>query len=198
MEPTANELVAVLKKQIVQSQQSLIEDGYVVTPVRERVVALSQRFGGPVLDVGTGACACMAVVMAQNGLSVTAVDHASSAVRIAQERSAGKLNKNLDIRLLDAIQLPFQDRSYRVVTAFDALCHASEPDAVLKEMFRVGSDAVIITELNAAGRNITHHLDEDFKDKLVELLAHHCQNCQLFDDAHHVTILCQKMMATAE
>ena len=198
MEPTSENIIAALKEQILATRQTLTEAGYNPAPVREQVADLAQRYGSSVLDVGTGACACLAVALARHGFQVTAIDHASSAVRIAQERIEGNLENNLDIRYIDAVRMPFSDGSYRVVTAFDALCHASEPDAVLKEMFRVGSHAIIITELNATGRIITHHLDEGFEDELIELLNRHCQNCQLFEDAHHVTILCQKKMATAK
>lgn len=197
MEPKKEEVVTVLKELIAQTQQTLVQAGYDVTPVRERVVSLSQHYGGPTLDVGTGACACMAVALASKGLRVTAIDHASSVVRIAQGKVEKNLDNHLDIQQVDATQMPFSDSSFRVVTAFDALCHASEPDAVLKEMFRVGSHAIIITELNASGRNITQHFDEGFEIKLFELLNRHCQKCQLFNDAHHVTILCQKKSTVA-
>lgn len=190
--PTEEEIIGALKEQIENTRQSLIKKGYDVNPVRKQVVDLAQQYGGPALDVGTGACACMGAELARHGLKVTAIDHASSAVRIAQGRITKKLENNLDVRQIDAKQMPFTNNSYRVVTAFDALCHASEPAAVLTEMFRVSSQAIIITELNAAGRTITQHLDEGFEIYLIDLLSNYCQNCQLFENPHHVTVLCQK------
>lgn len=181
-----------MKKPITKSRQAQEEKGCNDAAVRERVARLAARYGGPVLDVGAGACACMAVALARRGLRVTAVDHDSSAVRIAEERAAGALSERLEIRHAEASRLPFADDSYRVATAFDALCHANNPGAVLKEMFRVSSHAVIITELNAAGREVTRHLDGGFHEKLPELLSHHCVNCQRFDEAHHVTYVCGK------
>lgn len=153
MEPTSENIIAALKNQIMETNQSLNDAGYDPVPVREQVADLARQYGSPALDVGTGACACMAVMMAQKGMSVMAVDHASSAMRIAQGRAAGELGERLEIRHAEASRLPFADGSYRVVTAFDFLCHASEPNAVVKEMFRVSSQAVIITELNEAGRD---------------------------------------------
>lgn len=129
--------------------------------------------------------------MAQTGLSVTAVDHASSAVRLAQERAAGALSENLDVRYGEASRLAFADNSYRVVATFDALCHTKEPDLVIKEMFRVSSHAVLITELNTNGCELTRHHDGGFHEQLPALLARHCMNCRRFDDAHHVTYLCE-------
>ena len=91
--------------------------GYDAAPVRARVAALAQGYGGPALDIGTGACACLAVALARGGLRVTAVDHASSAVRIAQERAAGELSGRLDVRYAEGTRLPFPDGAYRVVAA---------------------------------------------------------------------------------
>jgi ubiquinone/menaquinone biosynthesis C-methylase UbiE len=193
MEPNPEKVVSALKGQIAKTQQTLNVAGYDPVSVREQVADLAKKYGSPALDVGTGACACLAALMAQNGLSVMAVDHASSAVRIAQERAAGALSERLEIRHAEASHLPFADGSYRVVTAFDSLCHASEPEAVVKEMFRVSSQAVIITELNAGGREITQHRDGGFHEKLSTLLARHCLNCQRFDNAHHVTYVCEKI-----
>ncbi len=194
MEPTSENILVALKEKIVETQQALQEAGYDPTLVREQVADLAGNYGGPALDVGTGACACLAVMMAQYGLSVTAVDHASSAVRNAQERAAGNPNSNLEVRQADAAQLPFADNTYHVVTAFDALCHAADARSVVKEMFRVcaARGAVVITELNDAGRDITRHLDGGFQNKLPALLAPHCENCQQLKSIHHVTFVCEK------
>jgi 2-polyprenyl-3-methyl-5-hydroxy-6-metoxy-1,4-benzoquinol methylase len=189
---TPENMEAVIRGQIAKSEKELVDAGYDASPVRERVAGLSQWYGGPVLDVGTGAGASLAVAMARKGLRVTAVDRASSAVRIAQERAAGSISDRLDIRRMDAANLTFADGSYRVVTAFDALCHAAKPGAILDEMFRVSSSAVIVTELNTAGRQITQHHDGGFEKKLPGLLAHHCRDCQQIHDVHHVTFVCEK------
>jgi len=181
-----------LKKQIAKSRRALAETGYSEVPVRARVVRLARHYGGPALDVGTGACACMAVALAHRGLRVTAVDYASSAVRMAQERAAGKLSETMEVHHADASHLPFPDGSYRVTVAFDMLCHTSNPSAIVGEMFRVSNGVIMITELNSVGRQVTHHLDEGFEIKLPGLLAEHCQDCQRFDDAHHVTYICER------
>ena len=192
MEPTPEMVITALKNQIASTQRSLKEMGYDPASTRKQVAEWVRPYGSPALDVGTGACACMAVELARRELKVTAVDHDSSAVRIAEERASGILSDKLEIRHAEANHLPFADSSYRVVTAFDALCHANEPDAVVKEMFRVSSHVVIITELNAAGREVTQHLDGGFHEKLPGLLSRHCANCRRFDHTHHVTYVCEK------
>lgn len=184
-----------MKDGSAQTQRFHDGAGYDPTPVREQVAALAQQYGGPALDVGTGACACMAVAMARQGLWVTAVDHVSSAVRIAQERAAADLSDLLDVHYAEATRLPFPNGAYRVVTAFDALCHAPEPAGVVTEMFRLCADhgAVIVTELNSDGRQVTRHHDGGFETRLPDLLAEHCQNCQRFDHPHHVTFVCGRL-----
>lgn len=185
------DVVAALKEQITKTEHSLQEAGYSEVPARAHVVRLARQYGGPILDVGTGACACMAIALARRGLRVTAIDQASGAVRIAQERATGKLAEALDVRHVDAAELPFVDKSYEVVVAFDALCHAADPAAVLREMFRVSGGAVIVTELNTAGRQVTQHRDH-FDQQLPDLLANHCQACQLFRHRHHMTFVCER------
>jgi hypothetical protein len=44
------------------------DEGYDEAPVREHVVALARRWGRFALDVGTGACACMALALAAGGI----------------------------------------------------------------------------------------------------------------------------------
>jgi ubiquinone/menaquinone biosynthesis C-methylase UbiE len=185
------DVVAALKEQIAKTQDSLRETGYSEAPARAHVVRLARQYGGPILDVGTGACACMAIALARRGLQVTAIDHASGAVRIAQERAAGGLIDYLAVRHADAALMPFMDKSYKVVVAFDALCHAADPAAVLREMFRVSDGAVIVTELNTAGRQVTQHRDH-FDKQLPDLLANHCHECQLLHHRHHVTFVCER------
>ena len=185
---------AEMRVQTAKPKAMLREASYDAAPMRTRVAALSQRYGGPALDIGTGACACLAIAMVRNGLRVTAVDHASSAVRIAQERAAGELSAYLDVRYAEATHLPFPNGVYRVVTAFDVLCHAAEPAGVLAEMFRVCADdgAVIITELNPDGRQVTRHHNDGFETQLPALLAPHCQHYQQVNDAFHLTYVCRR------
>lgn len=162
--------------------------------VRAEVVRIAQRYGGPVLDVGTGACACMAVALARHGLPVTAVDSAISAVYIAQQRAVGDLAALLDVQHTHAAHLPFADGAFRVIVAFDVLCHATRPATVLREMFRVCAHggAVVVTELNAAGRELTRHLDGGFEKELPGLMAPLCRDCSETQHPFHVTFVCEQ------
>ena len=162
-------------------QEGEVHPTYDPIPTRDLITSIAVQHGGPVLDVGTGACACMAVSLASAGLAVTAIDHASSAVRIAQEQAAGKLADRLDVRYLEAEHLPFPDAAFPVVVAFDALCHTRAPEMVITEMSRVcaADGLVIIAELNALGRELTRHLDGGFEQRLPDLLRPFCSSWQL-------------------
>ncbi|MDZ7843541.1 MAG: class I SAM-dependent methyltransferase [Anaerolineales bacterium] len=194
MKLTPENILAALEEQIRNSQQTLHEADYCPARTREQVADLARKYGSPVLDVGTGSRACLAVILAQKGISVTAVDRASSAVHIARERAAGNPECDLKVRQADAVRLPYADHSFQAVTAFDALCHADDPVSVVKEMFRVCAQrgAVLIAELNDLGRQLTRHLDDGFQNNLPDLLSGLCRNCQRIDEAHHVIYICEK------
>lgn len=184
-----------MRPDLLETRKALSEAGYDEVPVRAQVVALARRYGGPALDIGTGACACMAVALARHGLQVTAVDHAPGAIRIAQEQAAvSDVADRLEVRHANAAHLTFSDASYRVVVAFDALCHAADPVPVLSEMFRVCAEggAVIVTELNAAGREVTRHRDGGFEKKLPALLAPYCRGCQQLEYPYHMILVCER------
>ena len=162
---------------------------------RARVARLACKRGGRVLDVGTGACACMARILARCRLHVTAIDYASSAIRFAQEVAALRpLRRWLDVRHVDAARMPFDDASYAAVVAFDALGHSSVPEPILAEMFRVctADGLVLITEYNQRGRKATRHLNFGFETRLAKMLRRHCSLCQRIEEPYHVTFVCRK------
>jgi len=162
---------------------------------RARVARLACKHGGRVLDVGTGPCARMAQILARCHLRVTAIDYVSSAVRFAQEVAALRpLRRWLDVRQVDAGRMPFRNRSYRVVVAFDVLGHSSAPDLILAEMFRVcaPNGLVLITEYNRRGRKAMRHLNFGFETRLAKMLQGHCSPCQCIEQPYHVTFVCRK------
>ena len=162
---------------------------------RARVARLACQQRGRMLDVGTGAGACMARILAHCRLRVTAIDYASSAVRFAEEvATLRSLRRWIDVQRVDAAQMPFADASYRVVVAFDALGHSSAPERILAEMFRVcaPNGLVLITEYNRRGRKATRHLNFGFENRLAKMLQRHCSRCRRIEQLHHVTFVCRK------
>lgn len=103
---------------------------------------LSLRPGARVCDVGCGA-GMAALLAARRGAEVTGIDAAESLLAIAQERLPGA-----DLRLGDLEALPFDDRSFDVVTGFNAFQFAADPVAALAEARRVtkpGGRIVVLT-----------------------------------------------------
>lgn len=102
-----------LVEHVAEIGAALDEAAYDEAPVRAYVVALARCYGGLVLDLGTAACACMAVVLACCGLQVTAVDSASGAIRMAKDQvTASGVADRLEVRHADVAYLPFSDGSY--------------------------------------------------------------------------------------
>jgi ubiquinone/menaquinone biosynthesis C-methylase UbiE len=150
-------------------------------PIRYHVVGLAKAHGGPVLEIGTGSCACMALSLALNGLQVTAVDLSAEAIRLARQKARErKVAAQITFRRADAARLPFDKGSYGVVVAFDALYYASHPEQVLAEMFRVCADngLIIVTELNAARRKALRHKNNGLAERLPGLLSGYCCACE--------------------
>lgn len=179
-----------------EDELSFIDPGYQETFVRARIARLAYIKGGPVLDIGTGACGCMATTLIRRGLRVTAIDLSLHAVQEVNGRVADSFYKTLEILRADAASLPFLTGAYRTAVAFDMLCHVPDPGAILREMFRVSSGMVIISELNSAGCQVVHHDDKGFDSQLPGLLIDHCQDCLRLDDAHHTTYVCENAKET--
>jgi 2-polyprenyl-3-methyl-5-hydroxy-6-metoxy-1,4-benzoquinol methylase len=106
-----------------------------------------ERFAGPIrnrriLDVGTGTGRA-AIIMAQGGGCVTAVDPSEEMLEIARRRAA---EASLSIRFAagDAHRLEFSDRAFDVVISLRVLMHAADWPRCLAELCRVSGQLVII------------------------------------------------------
>lgn len=116
--------------------------------VRGRAVARCRDMSGRLLDVGCG-----------NGLLFEALERVSALRCFGVDRSLALLNaarQRLDGRagcvngMIDA--LPFQDRSFDVVTCLNTLLNLASLDVVtaaLREMMRVSANRVIVDIRNA-------------------------------------------------
>jgi SAM-dependent methyltransferase len=110
-------------------------DGYnpLVTMSRDLRELLTTRVASTdrCLDVGCGDGSHYADWLNQNATAYVGVDISENAVRRARERG-------LDARLIDdAASLPFEDKSFDVVTCFEVFEHLFQPSAAALEIARV-------------------------------------------------------------
>jgi 2-polyprenyl-6-hydroxyphenyl methylase/3-demethylubiquinone-9 3-methyltransferase len=96
-------------------------------------VAASGEYGAPlkVLDVGCGA-GFLARALRGAGHDVHALDYSLPSLRVSQS-----LDQSLYYLRGDALQLPYADGSFDVVTSMDFLEHIEDPAASVREAARV-------------------------------------------------------------
>jgi SAM-dependent methyltransferase len=92
---------------------------------------LAPRPGTRVLDAGCGS-GVFCRLAAERGLAVTGVDATPELLALAVGRVPG-----LDTRECDLEALPFEDRSFDLVTGFNAFQYAAHPPAAIAEARRV-------------------------------------------------------------
>lgn len=109
------------------------------------------------LDVGTGGgdiprALRRAAAHRSPGLSITATDTRPEIVAVA--RRAGQRQPRFDVRLASPERIAADDRSFDIVHSSLVIHHLEPTDAVamLREMARVASRAVIVNDLDRAGR----------------------------------------------
>lgn len=93
-------------------------------------IAYEIPLGSKVLDVGANDGEFMKLLKEKRDCDVYGVDPSEVAVAKAKE-------KGIDVILGDAEHLPFEDKSFDVVTLNEVLVHLLNPDKVLKEIRRV-------------------------------------------------------------
>ena len=94
---------------------------------------------GPVLDVGTGTVRIpIEICRRDSNVSVVAIDFARSMLDLGQKNvdQAG-LTERVELRVVDAKNMPFGDRSFPCVISNSIVHHIPEPRRVFDEMLRV-------------------------------------------------------------
>lgn len=105
-----------------------------MTPVYEAVFdAVGVGSDTRMLDAGCGAGLALQLAHAR-GATVCGLDAAAGLLAVARERVP-----RADIRQGELEDLPYEDGSFDVVTAFNSVQFAAEPVAALRELRRVGT-----------------------------------------------------------
>ncbi len=121
----------------------------------ERSFALSliKHPGEPVLDVGTGDCACIASIVARQGTLVVAIDKHESTIRAARKfLDSRHINKGVRLLRDDITASALPSESFRNIVCFNCLHHVTQFDAALAELHRI---------LASDGRLVISEFDEN-------------------------------------
>ena len=134
-------------------------------PRDERSFALSsiKYPSEPVLDVGTGDCACLASILASQGRPVVAVDKDRGTIRAARRFLAHRhLNKAVRLLRDDITASGLPSSSFRNIVCFNVLHHVSPLDSALDELHRIltADGRVIISDFDENGDGYLERLEQ--------------------------------------
>ena len=118
--------------------------------------------GGAVLDVGTGTGRA-ALVLAEAGARVTAVDASGEMLRVAEARATAR-GSAIVFGIGDAHHLAFDDRAFDTVVSLRVLMHTPDWRQCVAEACRVARSRVIVdfpaatsvAALQSAARHVAH------------------------------------------
>lgn len=159
-------------------------------PQDERSFALSsiKYPSEPVLDVGTGDCACIASILASQGTRVVALDKDRGTIRAAR-RFLTTRHVNKAVRLLrdDITASGLPSNSFRNIVCFNVLHHVSPLDSAVGELRRI---------LARDGRLIISDFDEKrngFLERLGQAVGRHFQSAAAYRRPRgRLVLICEK------
>lgn len=163
-------------KNIKKYVGDLIEKYDYYNPIKDRTetLRLANIKNKNILDVGTGK-GHLAILAAKNfDCSITSIDISEDQINIAKlnAKKEGVLDK-IKFRLNNAINIPFKEKSFDVAISYNGLHHCKgNYKKIVKEMFRVAKDKVVITELNEMGVRIFDeylHPEKNHKEMSINL-----------------------------
>jgi len=123
----------------------------VLKPGRKAAAEAINRLGGRVLDVGVGTG--LELPMFDSNVRLVGIDLSDPMLEIARNRVARKNLANVeDLRVMDAMNLEFEDDAFDAVVAPYVVTTVPDPRRTLEEMARVvrpGGEIVIVNHIGA-------------------------------------------------
>jgi ubiquinone/menaquinone biosynthesis C-methylase UbiE len=128
--------------------------------------------GTSVLDVGCGPGTITADIAARVAPGrVVAIDSAPAAVDAAQAAIAGSGATNVDVRVADLYDLPFEPASFDVVHAHQVLQHLADPVGALEAMRRVRTADGVVAVRDVDYGALTWFPDEPALDRWLAVYS---------------------------
>lgn len=123
----------------------------VLKPGRKAAAEAINRLGGRVLDVGVGTG--LELPMFDSNVRLVGIDLSDPMLEIARNRVARQNLANVeDLRVMDAMNLEFEDSAFDAVVAPYVVTTVPDPRRTLEEMARVvrpGGEIVIVNHIGA-------------------------------------------------
>jgi len=158
-----------------------------VVPLKENSNGLTERAeilskgevrNKTLLDIGTGP---LAIIAARDfNCQVTSIDVLEEALKEAQKGAEREgLERKIRFEKEDAANLSYQDNTFDVVISYGALHHnpPSKREKLVREIYRVAKEKVIISELTEVGFKQFHNfsdyvpVDLDWLEKTLNSLG---------------------------
>jgi GT2 family glycosyltransferase/ubiquinone/menaquinone biosynthesis C-methylase UbiE len=136
--------------------------------------------GRTVLDAGCGVGYGTAILAQAAGARTVGVDISPEAVAAARNRAGAVA----EFVVGDLHDLPFEDDAFQLVTCFEAIEHAADPDRALDEIRRVmAPDGLLL--ISSPNRNVyrpgnPYHVHEYVPEELEQALAERFGNVRLY------------------
>jgi ubiquinone/menaquinone biosynthesis C-methylase UbiE len=129
----------------------------------------------PVLDVGTGDCACLASILASQGRRVVALDKNHGTIRAARRfLTTRHLNKAVRLLRDDITASGLPSRSFRNIVCFNLLHHVSPFESALGELQRIlaWDGRLIISDYDENRDGFLERLEQGVRRHFRSVAAH--------------------------
>jgi ubiquinone/menaquinone biosynthesis C-methylase UbiE len=126
-------------------------------PDRAEILEIAELKDKTLLDIGTGS---LSIIASRDfNCQVTNIDISVEALKEAEmETKRQGLEHKISFEQEDAADLPYPDWTFHTVISYGALHHNSSDirERIIREVYRVAEEQIIIAELTEAGFNRLH------------------------------------------
>lgn len=146
--------------------------GYDIKQEREAIFEQAQPIKGAILEVGTGK-GHFAISLAQKGYRFISIDSSKDEQEYARlNLEYFNLLDQVDLRVMDAGQTAFNDRSFDTIFAVNILHHLEYPYLVMHELTRVlkKPGKIIVSDFTRKGMDLVNEIHRN------EGREHHVSN----------------------